>query len=300
MKEAGTAAGDYHRMQVWAGQSAAMAKPIPAGDMIQEIWHTAQALCEIAITEPAAASLKLHAVKSSPFRQATLARSVSEERLETLQGTPSLTLRASVRFPCWRGGLEDEVRLLRGFDVVAPKRFLVAQVEPGVGDDRICPGFAVATLGLVRRREAAFLTVGIGRGLEENNFPVFAVQIEAMIGITERPGANALIAPFILAGSKLDAHQALRIGAIEIVSQQDGAANAERQILLIIDLFGSELVFFDLELDQAAAAELGTAVNVTVAAHWGGNVGEAGTGSGFVIAPQLLAGLGIHANDTFL
>ena len=44
MKEAGTAAGDYHRMQVWAGQSAAMAKPIPAGDMIQEIWHTAQAL----------------------------------------------------------------------------------------------------------------------------------------------------------------------------------------------------------------------------------------------------------------
>jgi nitronate monooxygenase len=26
MKEAGAAAGDYHRMQVWAGQSAAMAK----------------------------------------------------------------------------------------------------------------------------------------------------------------------------------------------------------------------------------------------------------------------------------
>ena len=29
MKEAGAAAGDYHRMQVWAGQSAAMAKAIP-------------------------------------------------------------------------------------------------------------------------------------------------------------------------------------------------------------------------------------------------------------------------------
>ena len=33
MKEAGAAAGNYHRMQVWAGQSAAMAKPIPAGDL---------------------------------------------------------------------------------------------------------------------------------------------------------------------------------------------------------------------------------------------------------------------------
>src|SRR3954447_9035739 len=32
MKEAGAAAVDHHRMQVWAGQSAAMAKPVPARD----------------------------------------------------------------------------------------------------------------------------------------------------------------------------------------------------------------------------------------------------------------------------
>ncbi|PWU06549.1 MAG: nitronate monooxygenase [Terriglobia bacterium] len=44
MKEAGAAAGDYHRMQVWAGQSAAMAKPIPASDLLREIWHEAQQL----------------------------------------------------------------------------------------------------------------------------------------------------------------------------------------------------------------------------------------------------------------
>jgi nitronate monooxygenase len=44
MKQAGTAAGDYHRMQVWAGQSAAMAKPIPAGDLVREIWTVAEAL----------------------------------------------------------------------------------------------------------------------------------------------------------------------------------------------------------------------------------------------------------------
>jgi nitronate monooxygenase len=41
MKEAGAAANDYHRMQVWAGQSAAMAKPIPAGDLVEEIWQEA-------------------------------------------------------------------------------------------------------------------------------------------------------------------------------------------------------------------------------------------------------------------
>jgi len=42
MKEAGGAANDYHRMQVWAGQSAAMAKPIPAMDLVKQIWAEAQ------------------------------------------------------------------------------------------------------------------------------------------------------------------------------------------------------------------------------------------------------------------
>ena len=44
MKAAGAAAGDYHRMQVWAGQSAALAKPIPAGGLVRQIWEQAQAL----------------------------------------------------------------------------------------------------------------------------------------------------------------------------------------------------------------------------------------------------------------
>ena len=44
MKEAGAAAGDYHRMQVWAGQSAAMAKPVPAGELAVEIWRQADVL----------------------------------------------------------------------------------------------------------------------------------------------------------------------------------------------------------------------------------------------------------------
>jgi nitronate monooxygenase len=44
MKDAGAEAGDHHRMQVWAGQSAAMAKPIPAGQLVRQIWDEAQSL----------------------------------------------------------------------------------------------------------------------------------------------------------------------------------------------------------------------------------------------------------------
>jgi nitronate monooxygenase len=43
MKQAGAAAGDYHRMQVWAGQSGALAKPIPADELVRQIWEAAQA-----------------------------------------------------------------------------------------------------------------------------------------------------------------------------------------------------------------------------------------------------------------
>lgn len=41
MKQGGAARGDRHRMQVWAGQSAAMAKAIPAGELVTQIWNDA-------------------------------------------------------------------------------------------------------------------------------------------------------------------------------------------------------------------------------------------------------------------
>ena len=44
MKDAGAKANDHHRMQVWAGQSAAMAKTMPAGQLVKEIWDEARAL----------------------------------------------------------------------------------------------------------------------------------------------------------------------------------------------------------------------------------------------------------------
>jgi nitronate monooxygenase len=42
MKGAGASAGDYHRMQVWAGQSAAMAQPVPAAELVKQIWEQAR------------------------------------------------------------------------------------------------------------------------------------------------------------------------------------------------------------------------------------------------------------------
>jgi len=44
MKEAGANANDYHRMQVWAGQSGAMARAMPAAELLQIIWRQAQTL----------------------------------------------------------------------------------------------------------------------------------------------------------------------------------------------------------------------------------------------------------------
>ena len=44
MKAAGVAANDAHRMQLWAGQSAAMAKPISAGALVREMWEEAKTL----------------------------------------------------------------------------------------------------------------------------------------------------------------------------------------------------------------------------------------------------------------
>jgi nitronate monooxygenase len=42
MKDAGAAANDHHRMQVWAGQAAAMAAPVPAADLVASLWRDAE------------------------------------------------------------------------------------------------------------------------------------------------------------------------------------------------------------------------------------------------------------------
>jgi nitronate monooxygenase len=44
MTEAAAAARDLDRMQVWTGQSAALARAEPAGDVVRRLWRDASAL----------------------------------------------------------------------------------------------------------------------------------------------------------------------------------------------------------------------------------------------------------------
>jgi nitronate monooxygenase len=44
MRDAATKAGDIDRMQAWAGQSAALAAPRPAGDIARDLWDAARAM----------------------------------------------------------------------------------------------------------------------------------------------------------------------------------------------------------------------------------------------------------------
>ena len=44
MREAAARADDVHRMQAWAGQAAAMARPEPAGEVVRRLWEEAEVL----------------------------------------------------------------------------------------------------------------------------------------------------------------------------------------------------------------------------------------------------------------
>jgi nitronate monooxygenase len=44
LRSAGQKEGDVHRMQAWAGQSAALAQPMPAGALVESLWEGARAL----------------------------------------------------------------------------------------------------------------------------------------------------------------------------------------------------------------------------------------------------------------
>ena len=42
MRDEAQQMGDVQRMQVWAGQSAALARAEPAGELLKQIWNQAQ------------------------------------------------------------------------------------------------------------------------------------------------------------------------------------------------------------------------------------------------------------------
>jgi nitronate monooxygenase len=46
MRDAATKAGDIDRMQAWAGQSASLAQPGPAGEVARTLWEAARAMLQ--------------------------------------------------------------------------------------------------------------------------------------------------------------------------------------------------------------------------------------------------------------
>jgi nitronate monooxygenase len=48
MRRAAMSSGDLQRMQAWAGQSAALAHPVPAAAMVQDLWRDARAVLDAA------------------------------------------------------------------------------------------------------------------------------------------------------------------------------------------------------------------------------------------------------------
>ncbi|HLY04794.1 MAG TPA: nitronate monooxygenase [Rhizomicrobium sp.] len=46
MRKAAAAAGDVERMQAWAGQSAALGRAMPAGELVEQLWSDAQVLLQ--------------------------------------------------------------------------------------------------------------------------------------------------------------------------------------------------------------------------------------------------------------
>jgi nitronate monooxygenase len=40
--------GDVQRMQAWAGQSGALARQVPAGDLVRQLWTEAGAILDLA------------------------------------------------------------------------------------------------------------------------------------------------------------------------------------------------------------------------------------------------------------
>jgi len=44
LREQGAKAGDIHRMQAWAGQSAAMSRAEPAAEVVRSLWRDAETL----------------------------------------------------------------------------------------------------------------------------------------------------------------------------------------------------------------------------------------------------------------
>src|SRR6266496_4920825 len=91
----------------------------------------------------------------------------------------------------WEVALErprPSKRLAGRPEVVAPEAAMIPDVKLPVGHHGVSPGFfhLVGALGLVQRREASLLAIGLGRRLDQRHIAVLAVQVKPPAGVAKR------------------------------------------------------------------------------------------------------------------
>src|SRR5262249_48887061 len=127
---------------------------------------------------------------------------------------------------------------------------------------------------------------------------VLAVDVQPAVGVADRTRPDTLVPPADLARGELDAHQPLAGRAVQEVAEQHRAADGVGQAALAVDRLGRHAARAGRQPQQGAEAAVAAVVDGVAADHWRRDVG--GAFAGVVVAPQELAGLGVHADDALL
>src|SRR6185295_9914752 len=109
--------------------------------------------------------------------------------------------------------------------------------------------------------EAAFFLVRVGRGRHEGDRAVFAVDVNATVGIAKRGGGFTSFLPFLNAGREIDAEKTSFIDAVEQTVNEDRAADGGRQALPEIDGIDADTAVFLFKLDEPGALHVAAAVD---------------------------------------
>src|SRR4030095_655814 len=138
--------------------------------------------------------------------------------------------------------------------------------------------------------------VCVGRGLDQRHVAVFAMHVQAAVGVQYRSPGGAFGLPPDLAGVKLGRYHPLRISAVQVLAQQHLPAEGVRHVALEIDFLGGHSLVCSGQLEQHATGAPGVgAVDIAVSSDWSGYVGW--TLARLLVTPEELARLGVHSHD---
>src|SRR5262249_3230279 len=120
-------------------------------------------------------------------------------------------------------------------DVVAEEGAALVQEEFAAADHRVRDRLAPAAAG---RAEAALLLVAVRLGLPQGPLAVLAAGVQHPVGRRDGRLADAAVVPLLLAGLEVEADQAARVGAVDVVADAHDAAVVVGQVAVLVDLLG--------------------------------------------------------------